>query len=135
MARAASTGWAARRPEVSLSLRCSFIVHTRGQEEDWDGRRRWLICMEPQRDSQEKSELIIRADCGHRALNCIRRLLVFIECIRCKGRSRKLWEGDLPSCPRCSCLWLEAGGGGESKAWSPLEPSPQLLPLNPHQLL
>lgn len=28
--------------------------------------------MEPQRDSQEKSELIIRVGRGHRALNCIK---------------------------------------------------------------
>lgn len=72
--------------------------------------------MESQRDSQEKSELIIRGGCGHGALNCIRRLLVFIECIRCKDRGRKRCAGDLPAClparPRGCFLWLEAGGGG-----------------------
>lgn len=77
----------------------------------WLGRRR-LICMEPQRDSQEKSELIMKAGSGHRALNCIRRLLVFIECIRCRGRSRKLWAGDLPACHHSRCLRLEAGSQG-----------------------
>lgn len=68
--------------------------------------------MEPQRDSQEKSELIIRGGCGHGALNCIRKLLVFIECIRCKGRSRKRWAGDLPACPPPRLLHLAGGWGG-----------------------
>lgn len=126
---------AAGSPEVSFSLRCSFIVRPRGaRRRGWLGRRR-LICMEPQRDSQEKSELIIRAGCGHRALNCIRRLLVFIECIRCKGRSRKLWAGDLPACHHGRCLWLDAGSQGSFQAWNLLEPPPPLLSLNSHQLL
>lgn len=64
------------------------------------------FALEAQRDSQEKSELIIRGGCGHRALNCIRRLLVFIECIECKGRSRKSWAGDLPACPPPRLLLL-----------------------------
>jgi hypothetical protein len=93
--------------------------------------------MESQRDSQEKSELIIRGGCGHGALNCIRRLLVFIECIRCKDRGRKRWAVTcLPAClparPRGCFLWLEAGGRALE---GPLEPSPQRLLLNPQQLL
>lgn len=76
--------------------------------------------MEAQRDSQEKSDLIIRGGCGHRALNCIRRLLVFIECIGCKGRSRKSWAGDLPAClPTPSAAASGWKLGGEA-----LEPSP-----------
>lgn len=44
MLRAASTGWAARTFEVSLSLRCSFIVHPGGQEEglDWENEEAHL---------------------------------------------------------------------------------------------
>lgn len=62
--------------------------------------------------AKKNPELIMRAGSGHRSLNCIRRLLVFIECIRCRGRSRKLWAGDLPSCHHGRCLRLEAGSQG-----------------------
>lgn len=60
MVRVTSTHWAARRPEVSLALDVHSLSILGARRRDWDGRRRF-ICMKPQRDSQEKSGLIIRA--------------------------------------------------------------------------